>query len=64
MDHRALQRQLEASKSTTHSCPQCQAPVSCAVEQGKSSCWCFSVKPQHREVDWYGQCLCRNCLKG
>jgi len=64
MSHRALQRQLESSKPVTHTCPNCKAPVKCDVEQGKSVCWCFSVKPQQREVDWDGLCLCKACLKG
>lgn len=51
-------------RPVTHSCPECQGPVRCDVEQGKSVCWCFSVRPQQREVDWGGQCLCQSCLTG
>lgn len=48
----------------THACPECKTPVKCDVAQGKSVCWCFTVKRQEREVDWGGQCLCTNCLTG
>ncbi|WP_429560781.1 cysteine-rich CWC family protein [Pseudomonas laurylsulfatiphila] len=48
----------------THKCPTCEVPVKCEIAQGKSTCWCFTVKPQEREVDWGGQCLCTGCLTG
>lgn len=64
MEHRELQQKLETSRSVTHSCPECTAPVQCEISQGKASCWCFTVIPQHREVDWGGECLCKGCLTG
>ena len=64
MEHRELQQKLETSRSVTHSCPECTAPVQCEISQGKAACWCFIVLPQHREVDWGGECLCKGCLTG
>lgn len=63
MEHRELQRKLESSRPVTHSCPGCKQPVQCEISQGKSACWCFTVTPQLREVDWDGECLCSRCLK-
>ena len=63
MDHRELQRKLESSRTVSHSCPGCNAPVKCDISLGKSTCWCFNVKPQQREVDWNGQCYCATCLR-
>ncbi|WP_373323098.1 cysteine-rich CWC family protein [Pseudomonas brenneri] len=48
----------------THSCPSCETPVKCEIEQGKTTCWCFHVKRQEKEVDWGGKCLCTGCLTG
>ena len=64
MDHRETQRELEQSRVVTHSCPGCKGPVQCEISQGKATCWCFNVMPQHREVDWGGDCLCKSCLTG
>ena len=62
MDHRETQRELEQSRVVTHSCPACKGPVQCEISQGKATCWCFTVIPQIREVDWSGECLCKTCL--
>lgn len=62
MGHRELQQKLAASRSVTHSCPGCNAPVRCEIEQGKNTCWCFTVHNQRPEVDWDSQCLCQHCL--
>lgn len=56
---RAL-RGLSERQPVTHSCPACSGPVRCDIEQGKSTCWCFSV--QAKEVEWGDKCLCKTCL--
>lgn len=64
MNHMDTKRKIETCCQVTHSCPECSAPVRCEVALGKSSCWCFSVSPQLREVEWDGLCMCASCLKG
>ncbi|RMF19246.1 MAG: hypothetical protein D6758_02410 [Gammaproteobacteria bacterium] len=49
----------------THLCPECQQPLRCDLEAGKSVCWCFSM-PTSADNKWAWQegqrCLCRSCL--
>lgn len=30
--------------SSTHQCPQCNAPAQCDISAGKETCWCFELE--------------------
>ena len=64
MSHEELRRKIAANSHITHSCPECSAAVKCEITLGKSTCWCFTVSTQIREVEWDGLCMCPTCLKG
>lgn len=53
-------RELSERQLVTHSCPNCEGPVRCDIQQGKSTCWCFGL--QAKEVEWGDTCMCRQCL--
>lgn len=68
MDHAGTQNAIKNS-SYTHVCPEifCGERVRCEVEQGKGTCWCFSVNPTEGNRDIVGSgeaCLCKACLTG
>lgn len=69
-DRLKLMQQLQG-QTRTHSCPNCDGPAYCAMEDGKSAsaCWCMTVKPVNRETNplidsGANNCLCRKCLCG
>jgi hypothetical protein len=47
----------------TQNCGRCGAAMTCDLELGKSTCWCFSVDPVPVSEDDFGkECVCRDCL--
>lgn len=44
-------------------CPECGTLVSCGIEKGKSTCWCFNEKNvEPKDGANYTQCLCKKCM--
>lgn len=51
-------------RNSTHTCPRCEQPAYCAMEDGKSSnlCWCMTVEKAYVPETNYENCMCKNCL--
>lgn len=51
-------------RGSTHSCPKCEGPAYCAMEDGKSgsTCWCMTVDKPYVPETSYEQCMCKTCL--
>jgi hypothetical protein len=53
------------SVGSTHSCPECNKPAYCAMEDGKSAnlCWCmFETGISFNPYISTDNCLCKKCL--
>ena len=56
-----LLKSLSDKNNITHLCPECNNAVKCEIEQGKSTCWCFSVQVSNA-LSTGDICVCRKCL--
>jgi hypothetical protein len=57
------------SEIDTSRCPSCGEPNVCGLSQGKSECWCFSVKIERETLARIPNekknlaCLCARCAQ-
>ncbi|MDN3611492.1 cysteine-rich CWC family protein [Vibrio ostreicida] len=48
-------------RTSTHSCPSCGQSAQCDIQEGKSTCWCYSLDVREATSSQKA-CLCRQCL--
>jgi uncharacterized protein len=50
-------------QAATNKCPRCGEALSCDIQAGKESCWCFDVEKRDTSIlGEFTRCLCRKCL--